>query len=61
VDAYFGHEVLLSENAAPWGFMSAPIRSLLGSISGMGHERTFHTLIRHVRFSTGTRPRDAIG
>ena len=22
---------------------------------------TFHTLIRHVRFSAGTRPRDAIG
>jgi hypothetical protein len=37
VDAYFGHEVSLSGNAAPWGFMSAPIRCLLGSISGMGH------------------------
>ena len=36
VDAFFGHEVLPSENAAPWDFMSAPIRSLLGSISGMG-------------------------
>jgi hypothetical protein len=35
VDAFFGHEVLLSENAAPWDFMSAPV-SLLGSISGMG-------------------------
>jgi hypothetical protein len=26
-------------------------------MSGQGHERTFHTLIRHVRFSAGTRPR----
>jgi hypothetical protein len=39
-DAFFGHEVLLSENAAPWDFMSAPIRSLLGSISGMGQKPT---------------------
>jgi hypothetical protein len=36
VGAFFSHEVLLSENAAPWNFMSAPIRCLLGSISGMG-------------------------
>jgi hypothetical protein len=28
---------------------------------GMGHERTFHTLIRCVRFSAGTRPHEAIG
>jgi hypothetical protein len=25
------------------------------------YNRTFHTLIRHVRFQAGTRPRDAIG
>ena len=30
-------------------------------MSAKGHERTFHTLIRHVRFSAGIRPRDAIG
>jgi hypothetical protein len=29
--------------------------------SALGHERAFHTLIRHVRFSAGTRPRDAFG
>src|SRR4029453_4537779 len=29
-DAFFGHEVFLSENAAPWVFLSASIRSLLG-------------------------------
>jgi hypothetical protein len=29
--------------------------------SALGHERTFHTLIRHVRFSAGTRSRGAIG
>ena len=29
-------------------------------MSASGHERTFHMLIEHVRFSAGTRPRDAI-
>jgi hypothetical protein len=40
------------------------LRSLLrdrARVSALGHKRTFHTLIRHVRFSAGTRPRDAIG
>jgi hypothetical protein len=31
------------------------------AMSAVGHERTFHTLIRHVHFSAGTRPRDALG
>jgi hypothetical protein len=31
-----------------------------GAMSAMGQKRTFHTLIRYVRFSAGTRPRDAI-
>jgi hypothetical protein len=30
-------------------------------MSALGHERTFHTLIVHVCFSAGIRPRDAIG
>ena len=30
-------------------------------MSALGHQRTFHALIRHVRFSAGTRPRNAIG
>jgi hypothetical protein len=29
-------------------------------MSALGHQRTFHTLIRHVRFSAETRHRDAI-
>ena len=39
---------------------SLPITALR-EMSALGHERTFHTLIRHVRFSAGTRPGDAIG
>jgi len=30
-------------------------------MSAFGHKRDIPTLIRHVRFSTETRPRDAIG
>jgi hypothetical protein len=30
-----------------------------GSMSALGHERTSHLLIRHVRFRSGTRPREA--
>jgi hypothetical protein len=36
VGAFFSHEVLPSESPAPWDFMSARKRSLVGSISGMG-------------------------
>jgi hypothetical protein len=30
-------------------------------IDSIGHERTFHTQMRHVRFPAGTRPHEAIG
>ena len=48
-------------------WLSASLRSTTSHtwlnlpMSALGHERTFHTLIRHVSFSTGTRTRDAIG
>jgi hypothetical protein len=35
------------------------VRSLIWPV--LDHRGTFHTGIRHVRFSAGTRPREAIG
>jgi hypothetical protein len=61
VDAFFGHEVLLSERSTV-GFYEAPIRSLVGSISGMGHDQPIEAcpwLVRSTAYSgriTAERP-----